>query len=585
MIGVLLFAGCRGKDKNPPVPLPPPTTKATPGHMDNVGPMKPMMTISVRLDATGDDLAERSLAILKDRIEQRSDAQVCQARDHVDIVLSIRATLAGDAFAIEDDGPAVRIVGGSSRGLLYGVGKFLRTSRYAGGFSPSTWRGVSAPRGTLRGMYYATHFHNWYHVASEAEIVRYTEDQALWGVNAIMVVFPAINLAGWDDPETDPAIRRMQMCAKAAKGLGMKFGIGGGNTLFRSTPKDLLATPLPDPMGRHGNSGFPVCPSNPKGMTEILDMHRRLFEKLSPTVPDLLCFWPYDEGGCACPQCSPWGANGYLRVSHALADLARAKFPKLKVILSTWTFDTPPEGEWEGLTRSLKKDGGWVDYILADAHEDFPRYPLDHGVPGGVPLVNFPEISMWGNSPWGGYGAHVLPRRFQRLWDQAKHVLAGGFPYSEGIYEDMNKAIVVQFYWDRDRSARDTLREYAAYEYSPAVVEDVLTIVDLLETTATQVQTNQPVSAANVRKAADLAQAVEERLPKQARQGWRWEILRIRTILDRERFAGGGLQTPTAVAAMRRLIAIYHCQEEITDPYHCRVRPPLNTGKSIAPGL
>ena len=94
-----------------------------------------MMTIPVRLDATGDDLAERNLAILKDRIEQRSDAQVRKARDHADIVLSIRATLAGDAFAIADDGPAVRIVGGSSRGLLYGVGKFLRTSQYAGGFS------------------------------------------------------------------------------------------------------------------------------------------------------------------------------------------------------------------------------------------------------------------------------------------------------------------------------------------------------------------------------------------------------------------------------------------------------------------
>ena len=26
--------------------------------------------------------------------------------------------------------------------------------------------------------------------------------------------------------------------------------------------------------------------------------------------------------------------------------------------------------------------------------------------------------------------------------------MAGGFPYSEGIYEDINKAIYAQFYWD-----------------------------------------------------------------------------------------------------------------------------------------
>ncbi len=74
---------------------------------------------------------------------------------------------------------------------------------------------------------------------------------------------------------------------------------------------------------------------------------------------------------------------------------------------------------------------------------------------------------MWGNWPWGGFGANPLPARFQRLWDQVKHVVQGGFPYSEGIYEDMNKAVVAQFYWDRDRSARATLEEYIAYEFGP----------------------------------------------------------------------------------------------------------------------
>lgn len=34
-----------------------------------------------------------------------------------------------------------------------------------------------------------------------------------------------------------------------------------------------------------------------------------------------------------------------------------------------------------------------MNYILADAHEDFPRYPLDVGVPGRLPLLTFPEIS------------------------------------------------------------------------------------------------------------------------------------------------------------------------------------------------
>jgi hypothetical protein len=39
----------------------------------------------------------------------------------------------------------------------------------------------------------------------------------------------------------------------------------------------------------------------------------------------------------------------------------------------------------------------------------------------------------------------------QRLWDQLRHVVQGGFPYGEGIYEDLNQAVVAQFYWDPGR--------------------------------------------------------------------------------------------------------------------------------------
>jgi len=293
-----------------------------------------------------------------------------------------------------------------------------------------------------------------------------------------------------------------------------------------------------------------------------------------------VCFWPYDEGGCACAKCAPWGCNGYLRLSRDLTRLGREYFPKLKTVLSTWMFDTPPEGEWQGLADALAKDPGWVDYILADSHEDFPRYPLDHGVPGGLPLLNFPEISMWGNSPWGGFGANPLPARFQRLWDQVKGTVTGGFPYSEGIYEDMNKAVVAQCYWDRDRAAADTLREYMAYEFGPGVEEQVLEIIGLLESAAATSYRKEPVDPEAARRACAAAEAVEARLPDWGKKSWRWELLRLRTVLDRERFGGDGLESPAAEAALLRLMELYHCQLETDDPYHHRVRPPLKRALS-----
>ena len=65
-------------------------------------------------------------------------------------------------------------------------------------------------------------------------------------------------------------------------------------------------------------------------------------------------------------------------------------------------------------------------------------------MPGGLPLLNFPDISMYGQNPWGGYGANPHPGRLQQRWDETKKKLSGGFPYSEGIYEDINKVICAQ---------------------------------------------------------------------------------------------------------------------------------------------
>lgn len=536
--------------------------------------------IGVCIDGPADPLVSRTFSILKDRIEQRCSAQVIETGTDPQIILAISGDLPVEGFSIAEAGSAVRITGGSPRGLLYGTGKFLRTSQYKDFFQPSSWRGKSEPQGTMRGMYFATHFHNWYHVAPETEIARYLEDLALWGVNALMTCFPFINLQDWNDPQADVAVAMLKKYARISRELGLQFGTGVNNTLFKGAPAHIRATPLPDPTHRRGNHGNPVCPSNPEGLKYILDSARELFQRLSDTGLDFLVHWPYDEGGCACEKCRPWGSNGYLKVSRETTQLGREYFPHMKSVFSTWLFDTPPEGEWQGLTDALAKENGWVDYILADSHEEFPRYPLDSGVPGHLPLLNFPEISMWGNSPWGGVGANPLPARFQRLWDQVRHAVQGGFPYSEGIYEDMNKAITVQFYWNRDQSAQTTLAEYSAYEFSPEVTQDCLALVEHLETVAGASYLNQPVDGQKVQQAYELAEGIRNRVPEWVKTNWRWEILYLRAVLDRERFTGGGLETPAAEAAMTRLIEIYHCQMETDDPYHHRVRPPLKRAVS-----
>ena len=66
--------------------------------------------------------------------------------------------------------------------------------------------------------------------------------------------------------------------------------------------------------------------------------------------------------------------------------------------------------------------------------------------------------------PVGGFGANPFTQELERIWDSAKHLLAGGFPYSEGIYEDPNKIAYAQFYWG-DQRAAETVREYVTFYF------------------------------------------------------------------------------------------------------------------------
>jgi hypothetical protein len=156
---------------------------------------------------------------------------------------------------------------------------------------------------------------------------------------------------------------------------------------------------------------------------------------------------PYDQGGCTCSRCKPWGANGYLKIAEPVARLVRRYFLNAKIMLHTWCFDVFTNGEWVGLAKAFRKRPDWLYYIMADGHGGCPEYPPKNGVPGGLPVIGFPEISMFGAAPWGAFGANPFPARLQAYWDAAGPVMAGGMPYSEGIYEDLNKVICACLYW------------------------------------------------------------------------------------------------------------------------------------------
>jgi hypothetical protein len=480
--------------------------------------------------------------VLTRQIESRCDAKVIKEGDApLAVKLTIEPGIGNEGFKIAD-GPsgAIRIIGNDERGVLYGVGKFLHSSSYGNqGFVPTNWRGVSVPKMPVRGMYLATHMQNYYEVAPIEEMTRYMEDLSLWGVNSFLVWFDLEPYDGFNDPKAQTHLDRLRVLLKMAKDLGLSASLGCiANGGYKNSPAELRAEDSTDNRPHYHTTNGPriyimgpeLCPSKPGVPKMEMSYCQEKFAAFKEVGLDYWFIAPYDNGGCTCPQCAPWGANGYLRMAEPMARAYKRAFPNGKVILSTWYFDRWGIGEWDGISAKFAAEKpDWVDYIMSDNFEEYPRYPLDHGVPGGLPLLNFPDISMYGQNPWGGYGANPHPARLQQRWNETKKKLSGGFPYSEGIYEDINKVICARLWWDPDRPAIETVKDYAAAEFSPDVADDVATVVNIFERNHERNQVGESAV-----EAARLVEAIDARLPPQVRSSWRWRLFCIRAAIDQE---------------------------------------------------
>ena len=511
------------------------------------------------------------------QVQQRCEAKVITTGDApLTVELAMAPGIGAEGFRIEDrPGGGVRIVGNDERGVLYGVGKFLRSSRYdQGGFTPGTWRGTSVPQKPVRGIYFATHFNNFYHDGPTAEIERYVEDLSLWGYNALVVWYDMHHFDGASDPKAVAFREHLHKILAAARRIGMDVGLGVvANEAYGNSPQSLRA----DPSGQRGGwYDCAICPNKPGGMDYILDVLGGEFDWAADLSPRYVWIWPYDQGGCGCAQCRPWGCNGFLKAAERVAELARGKLPGTEIILSTWFFN---EDEWKGLGKAFTDKKPFADYILT---EDAAR-PM----PAKLPMVGFPEISMHNTFPWGGFGATPLTGLVQGQWNRVKATSSGGFPYSEGIYEDLTKVVISQFYWN-DQPAAETVKEYIAFEFSPDVLADVAGVIKTLEQNhhwrwwpgeleGVKLDLNwfpsrgaKPQADPGAEEAYAAMQRIDGLLTPQAKKAWRWRQLYLRALLDSELKTNGGKPNERCNEAFAELIKIYHAEN--ANP---AVRPPL----------
>ena len=512
--------------------------------------------------------------LLSSRVEARTPPS--DRAQTLDVRFVLDAAIPGENADITVKGNVATIRAGRFVGLVQGAGVLLRRIRYGqDAFSLDDGTYAFAPKKGLRMAYFARHFHNWYHYATAEELATYIDDLVLAGHNAFnfQYAYPTADRAGDTEEEKRRFADVSEKALARVHALDCGFcASGGSNQAPLDSPEELRGVPNSD--RKRGNLGFNVCPAKPGAMEYLCDYRKRQLKELDGRI-DYFIYWPFDEGGCECDQCRPWGGKGFLELIERYETLNKAAHPAAKSIVSTWVFH---DDDWAGLYKWLETYDG-VKYILADSHTDFPKYPLEHPVPKNIPVITFPEISMWGRVPWGGYGATAMPKRFERLFRQAEPISDGFMCYSEGLYEDINKEVVNGLYIDPAAKVDDLLRTYASYYLPGTDPEDFVQLCNIFEANHrfpgnhshprfNDVPADSAELAAYRQRASDacrIAAQMNGHLFPAFRQSWRWRLIYLRALIDGEILAAREAAPESARLYFDELVKIYHAERQLAD--------------------
>lgn len=456
-------------------------------------------------------------------------ARIAESRIKDDITIVLDETMGEFTGKIEDK----VFTAGSYAQLLYLLGKYAR--------NPNIENGVYRSNKEVCGIYFASHNNNFYEVGPLQEIFDHIDDLALWGMNTLQMWF---DMYYFENMEAGREYaERLITILKYAKSIGVKTVLCIlANEAFRNSPEELRAD------WTCGHDGYiynlndhyhvEICPSVEGGIKQILDYRREWLEVFKDSDVDFISIGAYDEGGCTCSKCAPWGGNGFVRVCEELIPLIKEYLPNVEFIISLWQFDTftGTDADHTGMKKALL-DGRLKECRYLVSEPQYARYPYENGMPR--PLIGFPEISMCATIPWGGYGTNPIPALLQDLMDKDMGKQEGGLPYSEGFYEEINKVIMLRYYRD-GQSASDSVREYLSYEFGfkgEILDKAHQAVMDMEKTLYRSFEPGHRYPIKDAEKVESIEKAIVEAdatLSDELRNSKKWQMIYLRAVIDGE---------------------------------------------------
>jgi hypothetical protein len=361
----------------------------------------------------------------------------------------------------EDKQPVILIAGADSRGVLYGIGKFLRRLIWDRGYIKIEPFSISStPKYSVRGhqLGYRPKT-NAYDAWSVEQFEQYIRELALFGANSIEILPPRT-----DDDPTSPHMKvdPLEMMIKLSEiidSYGLDVWIWYPNMFSEEEYKD------------------ESC------LKREIEEREEIFSKLRRI--DVVFIPGGDPGSLE--------ANTLFEWSEKVYQILNKYHPNAKIWLSPQCF-RPTKNWLDGFYSNVRKEPEWLGGIVFGPWIKTTLPELRKIIPEKYPIRHYPDIThslhcQYPVKDWDLAFAITLgrecinprPRAEKYIHNLFAPYTVGSISYSEGINDDVNKFVWSDQDWNPETPVIETLRDYARLFISPRFTEEIAQGIMALE--------------------------------------------------------------------------------------------------------
>ncbi len=375
------------------------------------------------------------------------------------LILRLDRHLEAETCLISAEKSAVVIEASTKRGMVFGVGRLLRTANMRDRrlTLPENFHEQSVPCFPLRGMQIGYRaLSNTNDTWTKAQYTEYVEDLAIFGANAIEIL---------PDDENDGVepLMRYPVAEMNAHICHVCMDLGLDVWYWLPHQGRFMDT----------DEGFQA-------------MMASVEEKLTALPCLHAVFIPGADPGDLEPE-------ELFRFAQAVAACARRLHPQAGLWLSPQVSAYTPQ-RLQRFYDLLKQRPAWLTGIVFGPWERDDPFTLRRQVPDCYPIRHYPDIShsfhcQYPVPQWDPAFALTLgrecvnprPKGMKHIHHLYRNCFIGSIGYSDGFHDDLNKMIWLDQEWNPETPAEKTVGEYARLWIGAEYAERFSTAIFLLE--------------------------------------------------------------------------------------------------------